>query len=241
MKGWSYILDRRGREDNTRYMRDENKIWSTGVKVSLVVFLLCFAYAFVRYNIVRSVPLEEVPLYISNKAMAFSATILIGLSFLLGPLARFFPGVFVKHLQLRKSVGLFGFGLASVHAIASLILFDPSYYPRFFLESGKLTWIGESTMLFGILAFVIFGVVSISSLPDVAARMGADKWKTIQRLGYLAYILVLLHVALMGYGGWFRASSWEYGMASITLVASAFIVFVLLLRIVVQIFPSRTK
>src|SRR3989344_3307824 len=135
-------------------------------KTSAIVFIivgLCLSYAILRYNIVRSVPLDNLPLYITNKAIALAATILIGLSFLLGPLARFFPQTFVKHLSLRKQLGLFGFGMASLHAIMSLILFDKAYYPRFYTETGKLTIIGESSMLFGIFAFIVFAIVSISS------------------------------------------------------------------------------
>lgn len=234
-------LDNKAMEINTRSVDSKKNIWSGGIKVSIAVFLLCFVYAFVRYNVVRSVSFEQVPLYISNKAIALTSTILIGMSFLLGPLARFFPATYVKHLSLRKSIGVIGFGVASIHAIASLILFDKAYYSRFFLENGKLNWVGESTMLFGILAFLIFAIVSISSLPDIEERLQKDQWKVIQRLGYAAYVFVLLHVGLMGYRGWFQADSWQYGMASITLIACLFIVFVFLMRILVVIFPKKIK
>ena len=72
--------------------------WKNTTIIVLIVFGLCLVYAFVRYNIVRSVPFDNFPLYIANKAVALSATILIGLSFLLGPLARFWPNAFIKHL-----------------------------------------------------------------------------------------------------------------------------------------------
>lgn len=213
--------------------------WKKGAWVSFFIFLLCFAYSFVRYNVVRDVPFSEVPLYVTNKAFALATTILIGLSFLLGPLMRFFPSVVENRLPLRKQFGLYGFGLAAVHAIISLLLFDRAYYPRLFAESGKLTVIGESTMLFGVLAFIIFAIVSVASFPDVAERMQKEQWRTVQRFGYIAYILVLLHAGLMGYRGWFRPDAWQYGFASISLVASAFIVLVLLLRVLVAILPQK--
>lgn len=202
--------------------------------ISLIVFIATMLYAIVRYNVVRSVPIDNIPLYIFNKAIALSATILIGLSFILGPLARFWPNQIVPHLYLRKHLGVFGFAIAAVHAVISLILLTPAYYPRFFNTDGKLNFMGESSMLFGVLAFIIFAVVSVTSLPEVEKNMDQAKWKFIQRLGYLAYVFVLAHVGIMGYRGWFRPESWQYGLASISLISVLFIVFVLIMRALVM-------
>lgn len=209
------------------------------VTIFVIVVGLSFLYAVVRYNLVRSVPFDNVPLYISNKAIALSATILIGLSFLLGPLARFWPNQFVPHLPLRKHLGVFGFALAALHAVASLILLTPAYYPRFFESGGKLTFTGETSMLFGALAFLIFAAITVSSLPGIEKQLDPNKWKFVQRLGYLAYVFVLAHVFIMGYRGWFRPESWQYGLASISLISAMVIILVLLMRVLVVIFPRR--
>jgi DMSO/TMAO reductase YedYZ heme-binding membrane subunit len=205
--------------------------------IVLIIFGLSLSYAIIRYNIVRSVPFDNLPLYIANKAVVLSATILIGLSFLLGPLARFFKQ-FIPHLYLRKHLGVIGFGMAALHAVMSFILLTPAYYPRFFSEGGKLTFIGELSMLFGILAFLIFAAISITSLPSVDEKMHPNQWKFIQRIGYLAYLLVLLHVGIMGYRGWFMADSYRFGLISISLVSSLFIIFVLIMRILVIAFKK---
>lgn len=215
--------------------------WKKALFISLLIFAICFVYAFIRYNIVRNVSLEHLPLYITNKAVALSATIMIGLSFLLGPLAHFFPQTFVKHLDFRGKFGLVGFGAAAFHALMSLILFDKANYPKFFLENGKLNFIGETSIIFGILAFLIFSIVSVISIPSIEEKLDEEKWQQIQRFGYIAYIFVLLHVVMMGYKGWFTPESWQYGLASITLVASIFIVFVLLMRLIVIVFPAKSK
>src|SRR3989344_4800478 len=203
-------------------------------KTSAIVFIivgLCLSYAILRYNIVRSVPLDNLPLYITNKAVALAATILIGLAFLLGPLARFWPKQFEEHLYLRKHLGVIGFGVAALHAIMSLVLLNPAYYGRFYVEGGKFNLIGESSMLFGILSFLIFSVIFITSLPPMEKHMHPGQWKLVQRMGYLAYFFVLLHVTVMGFAGWFNPDSWKYGLASISLIAALFIIFVLLVRI----------
>lgn len=211
------------------------------VIIILIVVGLSFLYAIVRYNLVRSVPFDNIPLYISNKAIALSATILIGLSFLLGPLARFWPNQFVPHLPLREHLGVFGFGLAALHAVVSLILLTPAYYPRFFAEDGRLNFIGETSMLFGVLAFLIFASITVTSLPPMEKQMDQIQWKFIQRLGYLAYVFVLAHVGIMGYRGWFRPEAWQYGLASISLISALFIIFVLVMRTLVIIFPRKRR
>lgn len=123
----------------------------------------------------------------------------------------------------------------------SLILFDKANYPKLFLQNGKLNFIGETSILFGILAFLIFSIVSVISIPSIEEKLDEENWQKIQRFGYIAYILVLFHVVIMGYKGWVASESWQYGLASITLVASIFIVFVLLMRLIIVFFPVKLK
>jgi DMSO/TMAO reductase YedYZ heme-binding membrane subunit len=213
--------------------------WRQTATVVFVIVGLCIAYAFIRYNIVRNVPLDNLPLFILNKSISMAATILIGLSFLLGPLAQFFPKIFIPHLYLRKHLGVIGFGVAAMHAIMSLVLLNPAYYSKLYAESGKFNLIGESSMLFGILAFLIFSAISITSLPPIEKHMHQGQWKLVQRFGYLAYVFVLLHVTIMGFSGWFKPDSWQYGLASISLISALFIILVLLMRFLVIGFSKR--
>ena len=66
-----------------------------------------FAYAVVRYHIIKGVAWASFPLFISNKAIALAAVTLIALSYALGALARFFPGIFGQTLgaQWRRGGG----------------------------------------------------------------------------------------------------------------------------------------
>lgn len=211
----------------------------SGAKIALLIFALCYGYAVVRYHVVRDVPFPGEFLFIANKALALAATLLIGLSFLLGPLARFSPRAFVPRLHLRKPLGLFGFALASVHALLSLILLTAARYPKFFDADGAVNLIGEGVILSGALAFLIFAVVALASVPSIAARMGDMRWKSVQRLGYLAYFFVLLHVVIMGFSGWLQASSYRFGLISISLIAALAIVLVLSLRALAAGLPRR--
>ncbi len=207
--------------------------------ISLLALLAAFAYAVVRYHVIKGVPWENFPLFISNKAIALAAVVFIALSYDFGPLARFWPRVFVRELSTRKYFGLAGFGLAAAHAIISLILFSPAYYPKFFSAAGKLSLAGELSMMFGVLAFFVFLAVALTSIPSVGAAFDEKRWKAIQRAGYAAFALVMLHVLVMGVEGWLKPSGWPGGMLPISLVAFIIILLTLLARVAVSLLPRR--
>lgn len=212
----------KGKEDGT---------WRRGAWVSLAVFLLTLIYAVIRYHVLRDLPLSRLPLFTTNKAVALSSVLLIGSSFALGPLARLAPRAFAAHVPLRKPLGLIGFGAAGLHSLLSVILLSAGNYPRLFGPDGTLSLVGETTLLAGALAFLIFSVVAITSIPSVAEKLSPAGWKRAQRLGLLALALTLVHVALPAFPGWMKASSYAYGFVSISLLASLFIVLVFLLRL----------
>lgn len=205
--------------------------WNQTVKVVAVVLGLCLAYAIIRYNLVRDVSFTQLPLYIANKSIALGATLIIGLSYLFGPFARFWPKIFVPLLYQRKHLGITGFALAALHAIMSIILISPAYYGRLYEDNGKLTGSGEMMLLFGILAFAVFSAIAITSLPPIEKHMHPDQWKRVQRFGYMAYLMVLVHVTVLGFKGWLRPDSWQYGLMSISLIAALSIVLVLIVRL----------
>lgn len=208
--------------------------------MSLIILLAVFTYAVLRYNVIRGTSWTELPLFISNKAFSLSAVVFIVLSYSFGSLARFWPKVFVPVLSLRKFFGLFGFGMAAIHVIMSLLIFSPAYYPRLFLASGKLNLTGELSMLFGVLAFFVLTMVALSSLPEIGKSMSPKNWLMVQRLGYLSLIVVFFHIFTMGFGGWLKPSGWPGGLLPISLIAAILITFVLLLKITAIIF-SRNK
>ncbi len=213
--------------------------WKKARNISLIVIAAAYAYAIYRYHIVRGVAWEHFPLYINNKALALSSVFLIALSYLPGPFARIFGKPWIGLIGARKYFGLFGFAFASLHAIISLLIFNSGYYARFFGTDGKLTLEGEASMLFGAISFVLFSLVSVSSVPSVAKDLGEKIWKKIQQSGYWAFLLVLLHVLIMGFDGWLKPKDWPGGLVPISLIAFSIIAATLLLRIIVLLLPKR--
>ena len=226
-------------EKKAEEKHEERKSGWKNVFISFVIiFLIVFAYAVLRYNVFKGVPIAQVPLYIMNKVFALVSVVLIGLSFAIGPVCRF-SKKFVSKLYLRKYFGLLGFGVASLHGLISLLLFNSAYYPKFFAEGGKLTMEGELSMLFGVLALFIFAIVSVTSVPSVEKGLHEKQWKFIQRIGYVAYVLVLLHVTVMGFVGWLKPSDWPGGLYPISMITFVIIAIVLLIRLIVAVFPKH--
>src|SRR3989338_4741936 len=205
---------------------------------ALLMLGVSVLYAFVRYNIFKGVPLANFPLYVMNKSVALAAVGLIALSFLMRAMSLAWPKVFGPKLYLRKWFGLFGFGFAAIHAMMSLLLFNASNYPKFFVK-GQLSLVGELSMLFGILAFFVFSIVALTSLPAIAKAMKPQDWQNVQRTGYIAFFLVLLHVFVMGFEGWLTPDKWPGGLLPISLIAFIIIVFVLLVRLGLMLFAGK--
>lgn len=208
------------------------------MRPTLSILTVSFAYAIIRYHVLKGVPWEEFPLFISNKAIALSAVVFIALSYTLGSLSRFWPSVFTSILGLRKYFGLLGFGLAAIHTMFSLLLFSPAYYPKFFSKTGTLTLVGELSMLFGVFSFFIFSLVAYVSVPAVAKDMDPRQWQKVQHAGYIGCVLVLLHVTSMGLEGWMNPSGWPGGLLPISLVAAIVISIALLLKITTILFTT---
>ncbi len=203
--------------------------------LTVILLLVAFGYAVLRYHVFRGTPWGDFPLYINNKAISLASVFFIALSYLFGPLARFWPKSIVPYLGTRKFLGLVGFGLGAVHAMISLLLFTPAHYGRFFEEDGSVNFTGELSMLFGVLAFFLFAIISLSSLVPLAK----ERWQQLQHAGYLGLLLIFLHVATMGFSGWIDRSRWPGGiMIPISLLAAVVLAAALLLRVTVLISPG---
>lgn len=204
-----------------------------------IILIAAFSYAIIRYNIIKDMPWIELPFFISNKAISLSAVAFIALSYALGSLARFFPKIFVPTLTMRKFFGLFGFGLASFHSLMSTLIFTPVYYSKFFITTGKLSLVGELSMIFGILSFFVFACVAISSIPGIIKPTEQEKWFTVQRIGFLGLVTIFFHVFIMGIEGWLKPAGWPGGLLPISLVAAIIVTLTLLLKITALIFPKK--
>lgn len=178
-----------------------------GERIFLIVFVPSLIYAIIRYNIFKDTPWSETPLWVSNKAFSLTATIMIGLSFVL-PANR--P---------RREIGLWGFYITSIHVAISLLLLLLGYYEKFYQDNGQFTVSGGLALLAGI---VSFGALIL------AFRNSFLKWcrkvnlRVIHKAVFLALFFNLIHLTLIGSKSWVDPAHWPGYLPPITLISAFF-------------------
>lgn len=166
---------------------------------------------------------QRFTLFFINKAIAETSIILIGLSYLIGPLCKIIPGLH-KHILIRKYFGLIGFGGVVVHIVTSLL----QYSGRINLE-----WYYDHLLgvIAAVIAIIIFVRLALTSTDKAYLALGKDKWKSIQRTGYIALILSLIHVSIASFSRWQMWWNNEVPM-SLSLKAFVFISLILIIRVI---------
>ena len=95
----------------------------------------------------------------------------------------------VWSLGLRKQLGLLSLWFLALHILMSLLLFNPAYYGKFFLDptaaNSKLNVIGETSFLFATIGTMFYSILGIASLPSVGANMTSAQWQVCSSLGKL--------------------------------------------------------
>lgn len=193
--------------------------------ITTVISLFSFAFFFLQLPADR-----RMSLFFFNKAVADTSVVLIGLSFLLGPLCKIIPRL-GSHLYLRRYFGVTGFFIAVLHLIVSLM----QYSDRFPLSWYFSHWIG---VLAAIIATVIFTVLAVTSNTKAIVKLGGSRWKNVQRVGYFATFLVMIHIFVAASPRW---QMWTRGEANLpsSLVVFIFAAIVLLARLIALIIDSR--
>ena len=120
------------------------------------------------------------------RSLAFSGATLIGVSLAIGPVSVLMPRW--NFVPYRRAVGVGGFVLATVHGILILT----TYFGGTFLN---LPWGADPfkmPILFGAIAsFLLYPLFFTST--DWAMRKLGRHWKTVHRLVYFAFLLIVLH------------------------------------------------
>lgn len=157
------------------------------------------AYATLRYNVFKGVPWADWPGYTLNKALAFSALILIALA-----VVRIGAGR--RTAIVMASAG----ALALAHSLLSFALLNPLYFPKFYLD-GKLTFAAGLSLAIGVAA---------TAAMDVGARRSAT-WPANLRHAAIALIAFAtgIHAAIPGFAGWIAPATWPGSLPPITLLS----------------------
>ena len=148
-----------------------------------------------------------------NKTLAETAFTLICLSYLLGPLCKLLPFL-GRFIHYRKQFGLAGFSILLAHIGASLLQINDRF---------KISWYVDHAagMIAAILATLIFLTIALVSNKSAIQKLGGKKWKMVQRLGYVAIVLTLIHIGVVS---WDRWGLWLSGKVA---MPNSFLMFVL--------------
>ncbi len=160
-----------------------------------------------------------------NKAVADTSIVLIGLSMMLSGLCYFWDFVDTKIIY-RKYLGLVGFGFALVHIWLSLPVFKRLLDLAYWTDLGNLRFTSAGA------ATVIFLLMALISNKYAAAELGGILWRKMLRVGYLAVVLIWLHVYLLKSSQWL--DWYREGMQSLptlSMLVAIFMTLVILLRV----------
>lgn len=132
------------------------------------------------------------------------AAVLLGLTFLPGSIAaavqlargtakKPFPGWFASWLAIRKQLGMIGWWLATMHAVAGALHGLPRQ-----TETSMPTYDHFTYIAFGVIAYGFYVVMAMSSNPAVASGLSWTEFKFVfSFLGLLTMGMTLTHIGVL--------------------------------------------
>lgn len=177
-------------------------------KLIIGLFVAGMAYAVVRYIVFKGVAWEQLPIFVTNKAVGVTSVALFGVSRL------------VTENRRRKHLGLVSAMFAALHIMLSMVVLRPSYLDSAFLATGLMHWRAEVSMLTGSCAATLLLWLAYATLMRPIETQ-TPRASLVPGLGRFVLGLVALHVLFLGYGGWFDLASWPGGLPPITLISFA--------------------
>ncbi|HEX4923959.1 MAG TPA: ferric reductase-like transmembrane domain-containing protein [Bdellovibrionales bacterium] len=197
------------------------------------IFAATLLFSIYKYCIAGDVPAADIPLFVANKAIAWTGTIMIAACLTIGPLKRLGFERAKKWMRLRKNISLVGAGAIFVHVLITMIILNAAYYPKLFdTKSLKLTGLAQASLLAAALATLILALLALTSVNPIRRSMGMGLWKSVHGYGLVLLGLTLAHLAFLGWPSWSAPAKWPaLWLPPITLLAALPIGLALGLRI----------
>jgi len=176
---------------------DWNKFKKSYDKI-LLALVGCIVFSFVGIHLILDPLITPETLIIRSSSL--TAFFLLHIILIIGPLCRINPR-FLPLLYNRRHLGVTMFIFVAIHSIFSLIQFhalgNMNPLVSLFLSNTKYLEISEFPFqVFGFFAFIILFLMAATSHDFWLKNLGAKWWKALHMLVYLAYGLIVLHVAL---------------------------------------------
>ena len=175
-------------------------------KTTCMTFLVSLVYAIIRYCYCGDVSVHDIPLFITNKAIAVTCFVLFGIAGL------------IRSKQDRRDLGLLAAGCKFLHVSATRILFSHNYFQKLRdSTTHRLHWYAQGSMLASIMASLCLLILMRTSDSSQGAQISKS---LIPGLGTLVLILTLLHLTFMGWQGWLNVTSWHGSLPPLTLLGA---------------------
>jgi nitrite reductase/ring-hydroxylating ferredoxin subunit/DMSO/TMAO reductase YedYZ heme-binding membrane subunit len=163
----------------------------------VIIYLIGFMWIASSIHPPKSLP-EQIDLRI--RALGTCAFLMLTIILSIGPLARLNPR-FLPLLYNRRHFGVLFFLVACAHALSMLQWFAvqgaiPSLIDEFTAWENYLKFIGFPFKTLGLAALAIFFLMAATSHDYWLAFLKPPVWKALHMLVYVAYGLIVLHVAL---------------------------------------------
>ncbi|XP_059822297.1 metalloreductase STEAP3-like isoform X1 [Hypanus sabinus] len=214
--------------------------WKIPVLLTVVLFVLFYAYNFIRsvihpYVMKKQNRFYKIPIDVVNATLPCVSFEMLSLVYLPGVLAaafqlrngtkyKRFPHWLDQWLQQRKQLGLLSFLCAGLHAVYSLCLpmrrsarYQLLNEASALAKGDKIDWVEDQVwrmeiyLSFGILAIGVLSLLAVTSLPSVANSLNWREFNFIQsRLGFVALVISTLHVLTYGWGKAFDSSQYKF-------------------------------
>jgi len=141
------------------------------------------------------------PMTLMIRAAGTCALLMLHLILAIGPLARLWPSRFAPLLYNRRHFGVTMFLVALVHSVLVLIWYGAfgvanSLSAMLTMNTRYGSLVGFPFEAFGLAALVIFFFMAATSHDFWLKNLSPRWWKTLHMGVYLAYALLVLHVAL---------------------------------------------
>ena len=136
------------------------------------------------------------PIQAATQRTGDTAIVLLGLSLACSPLSTY--AGWKDAIKLRRALGLYAFMYAAVHFYL-FVGADFNFQLRFIVPE----FLQKYYLWAGLPAFVVLCALAATSFRWAMRRMGKN-WKRLHRYIYLGAILVVLHLALVIKGDFFR-------------------------------------